>query len=405
MNVEKRQLDGCSSTTLLCADVLRRVTCTERPVGGSEAWLREVKLVAQYLMTCGQHTLLQVFEVVAATSHSVTFEQVLKKIALYYYHALHLFAYGTYRQYLDNMLELPQLTRGQKKKLQHLTIVTLATRTKCIPYCVLLQELDIKNVRDLEDLIIEAIYAAGLSYVQQFGTVEFVPNHVGLFHAWVSHYRCPCILPHATLISSQDLVKSSSKLPHSIQFTNLRNCVKQAIELAPMSNFPSGFSLHDAHITVSFDSLSSTRISQQLLLDAGLTMLAVCLHTLCLLTLGLTHDSGTTVQDTMTVLCCAVYYHCACLCSYTASLVWIWHKTAGKLDQKNSQLEVDYAIGRDIRVTDIGSIVSTLQEWCDSCEAVLSCVEDQIMRANSYKNRKLKHKEMLEQEVSLAACT
>lgn len=30
---------------------------------------------------------------------------------------------------------------------------------QCIPYSVLLQELDIKNVRDLEDLIIEAIYA------------------------------------------------------------------------------------------------------------------------------------------------------------------------------------------------------------------------------------------------------
>lgn len=30
---------------------------------------------------------------------------------------------------------------------------------QCIPYSVLLQELDIKNVRDLEDLIIEAIYS------------------------------------------------------------------------------------------------------------------------------------------------------------------------------------------------------------------------------------------------------
>lgn len=30
---------------------------------------------------------------------------------------------------------------------------------QCIPYSVLQQELDIKNVRDLEDLIIEAIYA------------------------------------------------------------------------------------------------------------------------------------------------------------------------------------------------------------------------------------------------------
>jgi len=75
----------------------------------------------------------------------------------------------------------------------------------------------------------------------------------------------------------------------------------------------------------------------------------------------------------------------------------------GKLDQKNSQLEVDYAIGRDIQSGDLGSIVSTLQEWCDSCEAVLSCVETQINRANAEKNRRLKHKEAIEQEVN--TCT
>jgi COP9 signalosome complex subunit 7 len=75
----------------------------------------------------------------------------------------------------------------------------------------------------------------------------------------------------------------------------------------------------------------------------------------------------------------------------------------GKLDQKNSQLEVDYAIGRDIQSADLGSIVSTLQEWCDSCEAVLSCVETQINRANAEKNRRLKHKEAIEQEVN--TCT
>nr|CAD7411772.1 unnamed protein product [Timema cristinae] len=151
-----------------------------------------------------------------------------------YLQVLHLFAYGTYRQYLDNRTQLPELSPAQKKKLQHLTIVTLATKTKCIPYTVLLNELDIKHVRDLEDLIIEAVYS--------------------------------------------DIIH-------------------------------------------------------------------------------------------------------------------------GKLDQKNSQLEVDNAIGRDIQPDDIGTIVTTLQEWCDSCEAVLVCVESQIIRANAEKNRRLKHKETIEQEI------
>lgn len=45
------------------------------------------------------------------------------------------------------------------KKLKHLTILTMATQKKTLPYDELMAELNLKNVRDLEDLIIEAIYA------------------------------------------------------------------------------------------------------------------------------------------------------------------------------------------------------------------------------------------------------
>jgi hypothetical protein len=43
---------------------------------------------------------------------------------------LRLFAYGTYREFLKRESELIEITPVQKKKLQHLTIVTLATKTK-----------------------------------------------------------------------------------------------------------------------------------------------------------------------------------------------------------------------------------------------------------------------------------
>lgn len=46
-----------------------------------------------------------------------------------------------------------------KKKLKHLTIVTMAISNKCIAYSDLLEQLDIGCVRELEDLIIESIYA------------------------------------------------------------------------------------------------------------------------------------------------------------------------------------------------------------------------------------------------------
>ncbi|XP_056642625.1 COP9 signalosome complex subunit 7a [Diorhabda carinulata] len=151
-----------------------------------------------------------------------------------YFNTLELFAFGTFKDYLANQNEVLELTPAQRKKLQHLTIVTLAMKSKCIPYSTLLLELDIKNVRDLEDLIIEAIYA--------------------------------------------DIIH-------------------------------------------------------------------------------------------------------------------------GKLDQKNSQLEVDYAIGRDIRAEDINIISNCLQDWCSACEGVLSCVENQIRRANSEKNKSMQRKADIENEI------
>ncbi|KFM67494.1 COP9 signalosome complex subunit 7a, partial [Stegodyphus mimosarum] len=76
-----------------------------------------------------------------------------------YYQLLHLFAFGTYADYLENKSQYPELTPAMVNKLRHLTIVSLATKTKCIPYSKLLKELDMKNLRELEDLIIDVIYA------------------------------------------------------------------------------------------------------------------------------------------------------------------------------------------------------------------------------------------------------
>ncbi|KAG8586510.1 hypothetical protein GDO81_005397 [Engystomops pustulosus] len=75
-----------------------------------------------------------------------------------YLQLLNLFAYGTYPDYVALKDTLPELSAVQKNKLKHLTIVSLASRMKCIPYSVLLKDLDMRNLRELEDLIIEAVY-------------------------------------------------------------------------------------------------------------------------------------------------------------------------------------------------------------------------------------------------------
>eukprot|EP00128_Syssomonas_multiformis_P007946 Colp12_sorted_trinity150504_noHs@33718 len=72
---------------------------------------------------------------------------------------LKVFAYGTFADYQNLQAQLPALTEAQLKKIRHLTIVELASKNKAIPYKTLVEALQINNIRELEDLIIDAIYA------------------------------------------------------------------------------------------------------------------------------------------------------------------------------------------------------------------------------------------------------
>nr|CAG8644225.1 9435_t:CDS:2 [Entrophospora candida] len=75
-----------------------------------------------------------------------------------YHTLLRLFSYGTYKDYKDNVETLPPLDDAQLNKLKHLSIVSLSEEAQTIPYDTLLKYFDIPNVRELEDLIIDAIY-------------------------------------------------------------------------------------------------------------------------------------------------------------------------------------------------------------------------------------------------------
>uniref|UniRef100_A0A3Q3F4F6 COP9 constitutive photomorphogenic homolog subunit 7A n=1 Tax=Labrus bergylta TaxID=56723 RepID=A0A3Q3F4F6_9LABR len=72
----------------------------------------------------------------------------------------------------------------------------------------------------------------------------------------------------------------------------------------------------------------------------------------------------------------------------------------GKLDQRNQQVEVDCSVGRDLGPNELPNIVNTLQEWCTGCEAVLCGIEEQVSRANQYRESQLKVKVQVETEVS-----
>jgi COP9 signalosome complex subunit 7 len=62
---------------------------------------------------------------------------------------------------VEKQASLPKLTPLMLRKLRLLTIVSLATLSKELPYVEILNELDLprEDVRGLEDLIIEGLYA------------------------------------------------------------------------------------------------------------------------------------------------------------------------------------------------------------------------------------------------------
>lgn len=71
----------------------------------------------------------------------------------------------------------------------------------------------------------------------------------------------------------------------------------------------------------------------------------------------------------------------------------------GKLDQQNCCLEVEYAIGRDVKASHVGQVIQTLTEWCEACEVILGAVETQVNKANNLKENFMRHKASVDEEI------
>ncbi|CAD6573952.1 MAG: hypothetical protein TREMPRED_000972 [Tremellales sp. Tagirdzhanova-0007] len=75
------------------------------------------------------------------------------------YLLLQLFAYSTLTEYSGNTVSYPPLTSTHILKLKHLTLVSLALQQRSLSYHHLQEALQIDSIRELEDLIIDVIYA------------------------------------------------------------------------------------------------------------------------------------------------------------------------------------------------------------------------------------------------------
>ncbi|CAB4279463.1 unnamed protein product [Prunus armeniaca] len=79
-----------------------------------------------------------------------------------YIDLLRLFAHGTWSDYKSNASLLPPLTPDQITKLKQLTVLSLAEINKVLSYDQLLEQLDLSNVRELEDFLINECMYAGI---------------------------------------------------------------------------------------------------------------------------------------------------------------------------------------------------------------------------------------------------
>nr|XP_043620720.1 COP9 signalosome complex subunit 7-like isoform X2 [Erigeron canadensis] len=79
-----------------------------------------------------------------------------------YLDLLRMFAHGTWSEYKSKASNLPPLTPEQVLKLKQLTVLTLAETNKVLTYDVLMEELDVINVRELEDFLINECMYVGI---------------------------------------------------------------------------------------------------------------------------------------------------------------------------------------------------------------------------------------------------
>ncbi|KAM0934252.1 putative proteasome component (PCI) domain-containing protein [Dioscorea sansibarensis] len=111
--------------------------------------------------------------VLEATSHPslFAFSEILSSPNVHKLHGtrysssldlLRLFAYGTWNDYRSNAGCLPALLPDQVRKLKQLTVLTLAETNKVLPYDQLMQEIDVSNVRELEDFLINECMYVGI---------------------------------------------------------------------------------------------------------------------------------------------------------------------------------------------------------------------------------------------------
>ncbi len=74
----------------------------------------------------------------------------------------------------------------------------------------------------------------------------------------------------------------------------------------------------------------------------------------------------------------------------------------GKLDQKEKILEVEAAIGRDLKPESIGQMLSILAKWTEQSDRLLTSIKEKINHANFMWDEERRRKQEFEKRVEVA---
>jgi COP9 signalosome complex subunit 7 len=151
---------------------------------------------------------------------------------------LQLFTFGVYTDYIDHVDNFPSLSENQIKKLRLLTIASLASTSKHVSYSLLMEKLGLHKLREVEDLIIEAVYAhiikGKLNQKEQRLEVDFVigrdiqpqmiDNIISILNSWRDQCESAMSSLEAQITRGNDAkeVKTNQKKAVEEQVENIK---------------------------------------------------------------------------------------------------------------------------------------------------------------------------------------
>ncbi|KIS68400.1 uncharacterized protein UMAG_03491 [Mycosarcoma maydis] len=146
------------------------------------------------------------------------------------YQLLCLFSYGTYTDYvhLNRSGCVPELSRDELQKLRQLTLLSLASQHKALSYALLHKAVGIPpdNSRELEDLIIETIYAGLIS-----GKLNELQSRFEIHHVQGRDVPHPSLMSSPALSALSSLSSSTPQLDQIVaSLQNWQSCTVSVLQ-------------------------------------------------------------------------------------------------------------------------------------------------------------------------------